>query len=76
MEDVNHLDRCRRDGLVVLTNDDDFVRLARDRSHAGIVYYERQTLAPKEFLRAIRQIDGFFTPDEMRGHIEWLDGWL
>ena len=36
-----HLERSSQQNLVVLTNDDDFVRLAQERSHAGVVFYRR-----------------------------------
>lgn len=63
--DDEHLERCRHERRVIITNDDDFVRLAENRPHAGVIRYEKQSHSPREFLRAIRRIDEFFTPEEM-----------
>jgi predicted nuclease of predicted toxin-antitoxin system len=71
-----HLERSSRGNLVVLTNDDDFVRLAGEHSHAGIVFYSEQNHDPSDFVTAIRRIDRFFSPDDMRNHVEWLENWL
>ena len=38
-KDGFHLKMSSQQNLVVLTNDDDFVRLARERPHAGVVFY-------------------------------------
>lgn len=71
-----HLETSFQRALVVLTNDDDFVRLARDHSHAGVVFYSEQHHEPSDFVTAIRRIDRFFSPEEMQDHIEWLENWL
>jgi len=75
-EDQSHLATSETRGLVVLTNDDDFVRLGRDTEHAGIVYYSQQNHDPGQFVTAIRRIDRYFAPEELHGHIEWLENWL
>ena len=74
--DAVHLERSSQQNLVVLTNDDDFVRLAQQRPHAGVVFYSEQQHAPSEFVTAIRRIDRCFSPDDMHNHIEWLENWL
>ena len=76
LHDEDHLVACRESGRVVLRNDDDFVELGRHVEHAGIIRYSEQSLAPGEFVRAIRRIDGHFSPEAMDGHIEWLEQWL
>lgn len=75
-DDKAHLARSEKRGLVVLTNDDDFVRLSREHSHAGIVYYNDQDHEPGMFVTGIRRIDRYFEPEEMADHIEWLENWL
>lgn len=75
-EDEDHLARSNTQGLVVLTNDDDFVRLGRENSHAGIVYYSSQSHEPGEFVTGVRRIEHYFEPKEMHNHIEWLENWL
>jgi hypothetical protein len=71
-----HLTTSETRGLVILTNDDDFVRVGRETPHAGIIYYSRQDHEPGDFATAIRRIDHYFEPAEMNGHIEWLENWL
>lgn len=71
-----HLDRSSQQNLVVLTNDDDFVRLAQERPHAGVVFYSDQNHEPSEFVTAIRRIDRFFSPKDIQNHVEWLENWL
>lgn len=74
--DREHLQTSRTENLTILTNDDDFVRLAQTQSHNGIVYYGRQDHKPGEFVTAIRRIDRYFSPENMHDHIEWLENWL
>ncbi|EMA52466.1 MULTISPECIES: DUF5615 family PIN-like protein [Halococcus] len=74
--DEEHLVVCRETEQVMLTNDDDFVELAEDVAHAGIIRYTDQSHSPGEFVRAIRRIDAHFSPDAMYDHIEWLEQWL
>ncbi|CCQ35817.1 uncharacterized protein Nmlp_1618 [Natronomonas moolapensis 8.8.11] len=75
-KDDVHLQRSSQRNLVVVTNDDDFVRLAQKQSHTGIVFYSEQNHDPSDFVTAIRRIDRFFSPDDMRNHVEWLENWL
>ncbi|WP_254543674.1 DUF5615 family PIN-like protein [Halomarina pelagica] len=70
------LDDCRREEMVVVTNDRDFVRMGDE--HAGIVMYTDRTLlldAPLEAVEAITRINRYYTPAEIRNTVEWLDDW-
>jgi predicted nuclease of predicted toxin-antitoxin system len=71
-----HLGRSSRENLVVLTNDDDFVRLAQEQPHAGVIFYSDQNHGPSDFAAAIRRIDQFLSPNDMQHHVEWLENWL
>lgn len=76
--DATILDDCENEGLVVLTNDRDFVRMADERPHAGVVIYtDRRFLLeePIEAVEAFARIARHYTPDEMRNSVEWLDNW-
>lgn len=66
----------RSEGLVIITNDDDFVKLAEDGDHAGIIKYQQYGHTAKEFVRAIKRIDRYVSPDEFQNHVEWLENWL
>lgn len=70
---------CAEEGIAVVTNDRDFVRLAAERDHAGIVVYTDRTLLldePVEAAEALGKIDRHYAPDSMRNTVEWLDGWV
>lgn len=74
--DEEILRRALRDQLVILTNDDDFVKLAQKREHAGIIRFKNQTIDPGKFVRAIRTIEEHYSREEMFDHVEWLEQWL
>lgn len=74
--DERHLAESLETGRVILTHDDDFTRLGMERDHAGIIRFSNQNHAPGEFVRAIKRIDAYYTPGELRGEIEWLEQWL
>ena len=75
-QDSHHLETSRERDLVVLTNDDDFVRLARQHSHSGILFYSDQSHDPGDVVTAIRRVDRYFSPEDMQNHVEWLENWL
>lgn len=63
---------AERDGHAVFTQDEDFLRLAAaGAKHAGIVYAHQQT-SVGAIIRGLVLIHQVLTPDEMRGHIEYL----
>lgn len=74
--DQHHLQSAKENGQVILTNDDDFVRLAAEIEHTGIIFYSDQSHQPSAFVTAIRRISRHLSPDEMENHIEWLESWL
>jgi predicted nuclease of predicted toxin-antitoxin system len=76
LDDREHLTTSDERGWVILTNDDDFVRLGQRHAHAGIVYYRDQSHRPGDVVTAIRRIDRQFVPEQMHNHIEWLENWL
>jgi len=61
-------------GYVVLTNDSDFV----DRiDHAGVLYYDDQSLSHRELLRAVRRVDDVLDEEHRRDRTVFLpDGWI
>ena len=76
--DSSIFEDCAVEGVVIVTNDRDFVRLADERDHAGIVVYtDRRFLLdePLAAAGAIAEIDRYYSPDEMRNTVEWLDNW-
>ncbi len=61
---------------VTLTNDRDFVALAHQRDHAGILLSTKSTPNPGTVTRAIRRIDRLFEADTLKSEILWLEDWL
>lgn len=76
LDDLALLEWSRRDDLVIVSNDADFVALARTRDHAGLIMYQQYGHSPGSFARAITRIDRHLTPETFRNHIEWLENWL
>jgi predicted nuclease of predicted toxin-antitoxin system len=70
--DAEHLDRARREGRVIFTQDDDFLRLhAAGEQHAGIVYAPQQS-GTGEIIRGLMLIHGVLEDHEMTDHLEYL----
>jgi len=66
-------------GLVVLTNDRDFVRLDADTEHAGIVLYTDIDFlrnSPLEAVEAVARIDRHYGVSGIRDTVVWLDEWV
>jgi predicted nuclease of predicted toxin-antitoxin system len=74
--DIELLRDCGRDGLVVLTNDRDFVELNDRADHAGIVVYTTPNPSPSAVAVAIDRIERSFADDELQDQLVWLESWL
>jgi uncharacterized protein with PIN domain len=70
--DEGHLEFARREGRVIFTQDDDFLRIhASGKEHAGIVYTPQPT-AIGEAIHGLMLIVELLEPGEMEGHLEFL----
>jgi predicted nuclease of predicted toxin-antitoxin system len=70
--DEEHLALASREGRVIFTQDDDFLRLhAAGVEHAGIVYARQQT-GIGEIVRGLMLVYQVLEPDEMKNHVEFL----
>lgn len=70
--DEEHLKLAGREGRVIFTQDDDFLRFHTiGLEHAGIVYARQQT-SIGEIIRGLMLIYQVLEPEEMRNHIEFL----
>ncbi|MBI1897715.1 MAG: DUF5615 family PIN-like protein [Acidobacteria bacterium] len=71
--DVAHLEFAASSGRVVVTQDDDFLRLhAQGVAHAGIAYCQQQSMSMGEMLRRVVLIHDLLSPEEMAGRVEFL----
>lgn len=74
-DDPELLQNCADDGRVLITNDRDFVRLADETEHTGVIIYTDQRRPPREVLRAVIRIDDAFSGD-LENKTVWLGGWI
>jgi predicted nuclease of predicted toxin-antitoxin system len=71
--DKEHLEFASLSGRVVVTQDDDFLRLhAQAMAHAGIAYCRQQSASVGEMLRRLVLIHDLLSPEEMAGRVEFL----
>ncbi len=71
--DEEHLPLASREGRVLFTQDDDFLRLhAADAPHAGIVYAHQQKTSIGEMIYGLMLVFEMFEAREMEGHLEYL----
>lgn len=70
--DEDHFAFAQEEKRVIVTHDDDFLRLAAQSSeHAGVVYMpQRRGLG--ETVRGLTLIAEVLGPEGMRGHVEFL----
>lgn len=60
-------------GRVLMTQDDDFLRLhAEGVPHAGIAYCRQQSMSIGEMLRRLILIHDLLSPQEIAGKVEFL----
>lgn len=70
--DREHLDLAVAQGRVILTQDDDFLRLhAQGLVHAGIVYAPQQTPVG-DIIRGVMLIYHILSPEDMQNHVEFI----
>jgi predicted nuclease of predicted toxin-antitoxin system len=70
--DEEHLAFARREGRVLFTQDDDFLRLhASGVEHAGIVYARQPTIIGDMIYGLVLVVE-VLDSEEMKGHLEFL----
>ena len=74
-DDEELLELAVEDGRVVLTNDRDFVELARTCDHPGVFVFEQGTPAGR-LGRAIERVDRYVPADERENALVWLGEWI
>lgn len=70
-DDETHLSFARDEGRVIVTRDQDFLRLAGGADHSGIVFYTVKH-SIREIIEGLILIYEAMTPDELAGQIEYL----
>ena len=77
LTDEQQLDYACKNGLVIFTHDDDFLKLnieytAQGKEHPGIIYAHQRDYGIGECIRRIKVIVDVLSPEEMRNHTEFL----
>lgn len=71
--DEAHIAFAQRERRVIVTHDDDFLRIAsQHHDHAGIAYCQKTTRSIGEIISGLILIYEVLVPDEMVGHVEFL----
>ena len=71
-DDEAHLEFARLEGRVIVTRDQDFLRLARGSvNHSGIVFYTANQ-SMREIIEGLILICEVMAPEEMVGRVEYI----
>ena len=63
----------KREGRVLITHDSDFLRIAsKDFNHPGILFCRKDERSLGEIIIECASVFNNFTPDEMKGKIEFI----
>jgi hypothetical protein len=70
--DEQHLAFAREQKWVLVTQDDDFLTVARKVEHAGIAYYKPQTRNVKQILHGLFALHRDSSQEEMQNLVRFL----
>jgi hypothetical protein len=73
MSDDLRWDFAKNQGRVIVTSDDDYLsHAASDADHNGLVFYAKDSRTIGEVIDWLALIHSAITPEEMRGHVEFV----
>lgn len=74
LSDREHLEFAKTNNYVIVTADQDFLRLAAedDVKHPGIIFLTHVEISPGKVIREIGKIVENFTSEDMKNHIEFI----
>ncbi len=72
LSDEDQLKYARRKGFVIITHDDDFLSLAMDFEHKGIVFVHQQKYSIGDLIRNLKLLWDVFEQKDMKNHVEFL----
>lgn len=73
LSDREHLEFARENNYVIVTADQDFLRLAAEGfTHSGIIFLTRAEISPGRVIREIGKIAESVGFKDMKGHIEFI----
>lgn len=72
-DDDSQLAFARRENRVIVTHDDDFLRMSSQSvDHPGVAYCHKGARSIGEIIRALRLIYEVLSQEEMQGRVEYL----
>jgi len=72
LTDIEQLEYATQNSLVIVTHDDDFLSIAMNKKHSGIVYVHQQKYSVGDFIRQLKLLWDVTDAEDMRNHIEFL----
>ncbi len=72
LSDIQQLEYSLQNDLVIVTHDDDFLSLAINKNHSGIVYVQQQKYSVGDFIRHLKLLWDMVDAKEMKNHIEFI----
>ena len=72
LSDEQQLEYARQKGLVVVTHDDDFLSLALEMEHKGIVFVHQQKYSIGDLIRNLKLLWDVLKQKDMVNHVEFL----
>jgi len=72
LSDEEQFEYARKENLVIITHDDDFLSLAMDREHKGIVFVHQQKYSIGDLIRKLKLLWDVVEQKDMKNHVEFL----
>lgn len=72
LSDKEQLEYARREGLVIITHDDDFLSLAMNFEHEGIVFVHQQKYSIGDLIRNLKLLWDVVEQKDIKNHVEFL----
>lgn len=72
-DDVSHLEYARREGMVLITQDSDFLKFhAQGIDHAGIIYFRQGTHSIGKVVAFLTLVHQILDAAEIHGKVQFL----
>jgi len=72
LKDRNHLEKAGQQNRIIITADDDFLKLDQKFKHAGIIFLTDQEISVGTAIKKIGQISAKIDQNQFENHIEFI----
>lgn len=72
LSDEEQLEYAKRENLVIITHDDDFLILSVNHEHKGIIFVHQQKYSIGDLIRNLKLVWDVIEQKDMKNHIEFL----